>query len=105
MDIVNRALKFARQQEAARRKRGTEETLGEGESSFADVIQYFEQSVRHLESLNNELFFELVDFDQVRNVTSFRPSRFSYNTIVRTGKTANFLLINCVVSLLLVYAL
>ena len=66
--IVNRALKFARQQEATRRKRGIEETFEDGEITFTDLTEYLEQSVRHLESLNCEMYLKLVDFDEVRIV-------------------------------------
>lgn len=73
--IVKRALKFARQQDAALVKKGAIETqknsAPEGMNS-TDLIKHLEQSHRHLDSLADPLIYELAEHDKERNTTYAR---------------------------------
>ncbi|XP_022807104.1 neuroblastoma-amplified sequence-like isoform X1 [Stylophora pistillata] len=68
VEIVNRALRFVRQQDAALKKKGisdTQDESGLGQNvSFGQVINHLEQSCRHLESLADPLIYELTEHDE-----------------------------------------
>ncbi|KAM7430043.1 hypothetical protein ABFA07_019200 [Porites harrisoni] len=66
VEIVNRALRFARQQDAALKKKGItqEDSVSKGAVNFEEVIAYLEQSCRHLESLADPLIYELTEHDE-----------------------------------------
>ncbi|XP_031558111.1 neuroblastoma-amplified sequence-like isoform X2 [Actinia tenebrosa] len=72
VDIVNRSLRFVRQQDAALKKKGVpdgEELRQENcdGMTYEKVALHLEQSARHLESMTDGIIYELINLDEDNN--------------------------------------
>lgn len=95
--IVKRALKFARQQDAALTKKGISDTQENSTSieieSFEQLTKHLEQSYRHLESLADTLIDELAEHDKDMSTAHARAYDLSRSEPDEICKLASQLII------------